>query len=171
VRLVQLLIDVSEKQHFSVICGSVAEEPTCQIGRDLRLPPMNTADVEEVEDLFASGRTMEFCGSTHLLGGAISPIDGIRAGGLRIAQLLGRLGDGSGAEAVIPTAPDIEGKARAAYLTRLFVVPGPTVPPPVPPPSVRGAVTEWPRRFGLARHSSLQRCRRRIMTSACERLE
>ncbi|WAB81998.1 recombination mediator RecR [Microcella daejeonensis] len=126
-RLAQLLIDVREKVRFCEICGNVAEEATCSICRDPRRSPVSICVVEEAKDVVAIERTREFRGLYHVLGGAISPIDGIGPDDLRIAQLLGRLGDGTVTEVIIATDPNLEGEATATYLTRLLVQPGLTV--------------------------------------------
>ena len=126
-RLAQLLIDVREKVRFCEICGNVAEQPTCSICRDPRRSPASICVVEEAKDVVAIERTREFRGLYHVLGGAISPIDGIGPNDLRIAQLLGRLGDGSVTEVIIATDPNLEGEATATYLTRLLVYPNLTV--------------------------------------------
>ena len=126
-RLAQLLIDVREKVRFCEICGNVAEQPTCSICRDPRRSPTSICVVEEAKDVVAIERTREFRGLYHVLGGAISPIDGIGPDDLRIAQLLGRLGDGSVTEVIIATDPNLEGEATATYLSRLLVYPGLTV--------------------------------------------
>ena len=126
-RLAQLLIDVREKVRFCEICGNVAEQPTCSICRDPRRSPTSICVVEEAKDVVAIERTREFRGLYHVLGGAISPIDGIGPDDLRIAQLLGRLGDGSVTEVIISTDPNLEGEATATYLSRLLVYPGLTV--------------------------------------------
>lgn len=126
-RLAQLLVDVREKVRFCQICGNVAEQETCSICRDPRRSPTTICVVEEAKDVVAIERTREFRGLYHVLGGAISPIDGIGPDDLRIAQLLGRLADGTVTEVIIATDPNLEGEATATYLTRLLVQPGLTV--------------------------------------------
>lgn len=126
-RLAQLLVDVREKVRFCQICGNVAEQETCGICRDPRRSPATICVVEEAKDVVAIERTREFRGLYHVLGGAISPIDGIGPDDLRIAQLLGRLADGTVTEVIIATDPNLEGEATATYLTRLLVQPGLTV--------------------------------------------
>ncbi|WP_168916409.1 recombination mediator RecR [Microcella flavibacter] len=126
-RMAQLLIDVREKVRFCEICGNVAEEATCSICRDPRRSAVSICVVEEAKDVVAIERTREFRGLYHVLGGAISPIDGIGPDDLRIAQLLGRLNDGTVTEVIIATDPNLEGEATATYLTRLLVQPGLTV--------------------------------------------
>jgi recombination protein RecR len=123
-RMAQLLIDVREKVRFCEICGNVAEEAQCSICRDVRRSPATICVVEEAKDVVAIERTREFRGLYHVLGGAISPIDGIGPDDLRIAQLLTRLNDGTVTEVIIATDPNLEGEATATYLTRLLVQPG-----------------------------------------------
>ena len=125
--LAQLLTDLREKVRFCQICGNVAEQETCGICRDPRRSPTTICVVEEAKDVVAIERTREFRGLYHVLGGAISPIDGIGPDDLRIAQLLGRLGDGTVTEVIIATDPNLEGEATATYLTRLLMQPNLTV--------------------------------------------
>jgi recombination protein RecR len=126
-RLAQLLTDLREKVRFCQICGNVAEQETCGICRDPRRSPTTICVVEEAKDVVAIERTREFRGLYHVLGGAISPIDGIGPDDLRIAQLLGRLNDGTVTEVIIATDPNLEGEATATYLTRLLMQPNLTV--------------------------------------------
>lgn len=125
--LAQLLTDLREKVRFCQTCGNVAEQETCGICRDPRRSRTTICVVEEAKDVVAIERTREFRGLYHVLGGAISPIDGIGPDDLRIAQLLGRLSDGTVTEVIIATDPNLEGEATATYLTRLLVQPNLTV--------------------------------------------
>ncbi|WP_341953884.1 recombination mediator RecR [Salinibacterium sp. TMP30] len=122
-RLAELLNDIRDKVHFCAICGNVTEQETCSICRDPRRSPASICVVEEAKDVVAIERTREFAGLYHVLGGAISPIDGIGPDQLRIKQLLGRLADGVVTEVIIATDPNLEGEATATYLTRLLVQP------------------------------------------------
>ncbi|MBH0130971.1 recombination mediator RecR [Salinibacterium sp. NK8237] len=122
-RLAELLNDIRDKVHFCAICGNVTEHDTCSICRDARRSPATICVVEEAKDVVAIERTREFHGLYHVLGGAISPIDGIGPDQLRIKQLLGRLADGVVTEVIIATDPNLEGEATATYLTRLLVQP------------------------------------------------
>ena len=122
-RLAELLNDIRDKVHFCSICGNVTEHETCSICRDARRSPATICVVEEAKDVVAIERTREFSGLYHVLGGAISPIDGIGPDQLRIKQLLGRLADGVVTEVIIATDPNLEGEATATYLTRLLVQP------------------------------------------------
>jgi recombination protein RecR len=74
--------------------------------------------VEEPKDVVAIERTREFRGRYHVLGGAISPIDGVGPDDLRIRELLGRLRDGTVTEIILATDPNLEGEATATYLAR-----------------------------------------------------
>lgn len=122
-RLSEVLRDVKEKVRFCAICGNVTEQETCSICRDPRRSHATICVVEEAKDVVAIERTREFHGLYHVLGGAISPIDGVGPGDLRITQLVARLSDGEVGEVIIATDPNLEGEATATYLTRLLVYP------------------------------------------------
>jgi recombination protein RecR len=123
-RLSEVLRDVKDKVRFCSICGNVTEQETCSICRDPRRSPATICVVEEAKDVVAIERTREFRGLYHVLGGAISPIDGIGPDDLRIRELLQRLQDGVVTEVIIATDPNLEGEATATYLTRMLVQPG-----------------------------------------------
>jgi recombination protein RecR len=122
-RLAEVLMEIREKVRFCEICGNVAEEATCSICRDPRRSPTTICVVEEAKDVVAIERTREFRGLYHVLGGAISPIDGVGPDDLRIRSLVQRLADGVVTEVIIATDPNLEGEATATYLTRLLVQP------------------------------------------------
>jgi recombination protein RecR len=92
-RLAAVLVEVTERVRFCRVCGNVAEEEECRICRDPR--------------------------RYHVLGGAISPIDGIGPEDLRTRELMARLSDGSVTELILATDPNLEGEATATYLARL----------------------------------------------------
>jgi recombination protein RecR len=117
-RLAAVLIEVKDKVRFCAVCGNVSEEETCRICRDPRRDPTAICVVEESKDVVAIERTREFRGRYHVLGGAISPIEGIGPDQLRIRELLTRLADGAVTEVIIATDPNLEGEATATYLTR-----------------------------------------------------
>jgi recombination protein RecR len=123
-RLSEVLRDVKDKVRFCSTCGNVTEQETCSICRDPRRSPATICVVEEAKDVVAIERTREFRGLYHVLGGAISPIDGIGPDDLRIRELLQRLQDGVVTEVIIATDPNLEGEATATYLTRMLVQPG-----------------------------------------------
>jgi len=119
-RLSELLVDVRTKVRFCEICGNVTEQETCGICRDPRRSPATICVVEEAKDVQAIERTREFRGLYHVLGGAISPIDGIGPDDLRIRQLVQRLADDTVQEVIIATDPNLEGEATATYLSRML---------------------------------------------------
>ena len=119
-RLAHVLVEVKDKVRFCGICGNVAEEDLCRICRDPRRDPAVLCVVEEPKDVIAIERTREFRGRYHVLGGAISPIEGIGPDELRIRELLQRLADGQVVEVILATDPNLEGEATATYLTRLL---------------------------------------------------
>jgi recombination protein RecR len=119
-RLAQVLVEVKDRVKFCSVCGNVSEEETCRICRDPRRDPAVICVVEESKDVVAVERTREFSGRYHVLGGAISPIDGIGPDDLRIRELMGRLADGVVTEVILATDPNLEGEATATYLTRLL---------------------------------------------------
>jgi recombination protein RecR len=119
-RLASVLVEVREKVRFCEICGNVTQETTCSICRDPRRDATSICVVEEAKDVVAIERTREFKGYYHVLGGAISPIDGIGPDNLRIRQLMTRLADNTVQEVIIATDPNLEGEATATYLTRLL---------------------------------------------------
>ena len=117
-RLVDVLRIVKEKVRFCAKCFNVAEEEECKICRDPRRDNSTICVVEESKDVVAIERTREFRGKYHVLGGAISPIDGIGPEQLRIRELLTRLSDSNITEVIIATDPNLEGEATATYLAR-----------------------------------------------------
>ncbi|MBA2443740.1 MAG: recombination protein RecR [Nocardioidaceae bacterium] len=119
-RLAAVLVQVKERVRFCATCGNVAEEEQCKICRDPRRDVSLLCVVEESKDVVAIERTREFRGRYHVLGGAISPIEGIGPDELRIRELMQRLADGSIQEVILATDPNLEGEATATYLSRLL---------------------------------------------------
>ncbi|WP_137120346.1 recombination mediator RecR [Segeticoccus rhizosphaerae] len=119
-RLVTSLTEVKDKVRFCDTCGNVAEAEQCRICLDPRRDPSHLCVVEEPKDVVAIERTREFRGRYHVLGGAISPIEGIGPDDLRIKELMPRLADGEVVEVIIATDPNLEGEATATYLARLL---------------------------------------------------
>lgn len=117
-RLADVLVEVKRRVKFCSICFNVSEEDMCRICRDPRRDLSVIAVVEEYKDVAAIERTKEFRGRYHVLGGAISPIDGIGPEQLRITELIRRLADGAVQEVILATDPNLEGEATATYLTR-----------------------------------------------------
>ena len=125
--LSELLQTVREKVRFCQTCGMISDSDTCSFCSDTRRNPAMICVVEEAKDVLAIERTREFRGLYHVLGGAISPIDGIGPDDLRITELLSRLSSSEVTEVIIATDPNLEGEATATYLSRLLHQPGLTV--------------------------------------------
>ncbi len=119
-RLAATLIQVTEKVKFCRICGNVAENEECKVCRDTRRDLSVICVVEEPKDVAAIEKIREYRGRYHVLGGAISPIDGVGPDDLRIRELMTRLADGAVTEVILATDPNLEGEATATYLARLI---------------------------------------------------
>jgi recombination protein RecR len=126
-RLAEVLTEVKERVRFCEQCGNVAEAELCNICRDPRRSKASICVVEESKDVQAIERTREFKGLYHVLGGAISPIEGIGPDNLRIKELVSRLADPEIREIIIATDPNLEGEATATYLTRMLSPMGITI--------------------------------------------
>jgi len=118
--LVDSIRTVKERVKFCTTCGNVSEEDECRICRDPRRENSSICVVEESKDVIAIERTREFRGKYHVLGGAISPIDGIGPEQLRIRELMSRLSDPEIKEVILATDPNLEGEATATYLARMI---------------------------------------------------
>ncbi len=119
-RLAEVLVQVKETVRFCDTCGNVAESTQCRVCLDPRRDGGVLCVVEEPKDVVAVERTREFRGRYHVLGGAISPIDGIGPDDLRVRQLVQRLADGTVLEVILATNPNLEGEATATYLARML---------------------------------------------------
>jgi recombination protein RecR len=119
IRLMAALQRVKDEVRFCRTCGNVAEAEQCRICLDARRDTSVICVVEEPKDVVAIERTREFRGRYHVLGGAISPIEGIGPDDLRVRELLVRLQDGTVTELILATDPNLEGEATATYLARL----------------------------------------------------
>jgi recombination protein RecR len=126
-KLAEVLLEVKERVRFCERCGNVAEAELCNICRDPRRSNSSICVVEESKDVQAIERTREFRGLYHVLGGAISPIEGIGPDNLRIKELVARLSDPEIKEVIIATDPNLEGEATATYLTRMLSPMGITI--------------------------------------------
>ena len=118
-RLASVLVELKDRVRFCRICGNVTEEDECRVCRDPRRDRSILCVVEEPKDVVAIERTREFRGVYHVLGGAISPIDGIGPDDLRVRELMTRLADDTVVEIILATDPNLEGEATATYLARL----------------------------------------------------
>jgi|TARA_B100000959_G_scaffold19809_1_gene19100 recombination protein RecR len=119
-RLTDAISEMKDRIRFCERCFNISEEPMCLICSDDRREPGVLCVVEEPRDIVALERTGGFHGRYHVLGGAISPIDGVGPDQLKIVELLGRLEQESVTEVILATNPNIEGEATAMYLARLL---------------------------------------------------
>jgi recombination protein RecR len=119
-RLAEVLLEVKARVKFCTVCFNVSEDDLCRICSDPRRDQTVLCVVEEYKDVVAIERTREFKGRYHVLGGAISPIDGIGPEQLKVRELMMRLSDGTVTELILATDPNLEGEATATYLTRML---------------------------------------------------
>jgi recombination protein RecR len=117
-RLTTVLTEVKATIRFCTRCGNVAQAELCRICSDPRRDQTRICVVEEPKDVVAVERTREFRGTYHVLGGAISPMDGVGPEDLSIRELLQRLADDTVTELIIATDPNIQGEATATYISR-----------------------------------------------------
>jgi recombination protein RecR len=114
--LAAAIAEVKERVRFCRECGNLTEEETCDICRDARRDHTIVCVVEQPADLISLERTHEFRGLYHVLGGSLSPLDGVEPEHLRIDELLGRVERNGVQEVVLATNPNMTGEATAAYL-------------------------------------------------------
>jgi recombination protein RecR len=110
------IAEVKERVRFCRDCGNLTEEDVCVICRDERRDRTLICVVEQPVDLFSVERTHEYRGLYHVLGGALSPLDGVEPGHLRIDELVQRVERNGVAEVVLATNPNMTGEATAAYV-------------------------------------------------------
>jgi recombination protein RecR len=108
--------EVKERVRFCAECGNLTEEERCEICRDERRDRSLVCVVEQPADLVSLERTHEYRGLYHVLGGSLSPIDGVEPEHLRIDELMGRVERNGIQEVVLATNPNMTGEATAAYL-------------------------------------------------------
>ena len=126
-RLADAIRTVKERLSFCGVCGNFAEEDPCRLCRDPGRDGTVVCVVEQPGDVLAFERTGQYRGRYHVLGGALSPLDGTHPEQLRIQPLLQRLGPGAtgGAgvvrEVILATNPNVAGEATALYLSKLLV--------------------------------------------------
>jgi recombination protein RecR len=114
--LAEAIEAVKERVRFCRECGNLTEEEICAICTDARRDHSIVCVVEQPADLISLERTHEFRGLYHVLGGALSPLDGVEPEHLRIEELLKRVERNGVAEVVLATNPNMTGEATAAYL-------------------------------------------------------
>lgn len=119
-RLAEAIVGVAEGVHACPVCGNYTERERCDICSSQRRDPSIVCVVEEPSDIGAIERTGEFRGLYHVLGGRLSPLDGVGPAELNVAGLLERLAPGAVTEVILATNPSVEGEATALYLHRLI---------------------------------------------------
>jgi recombination protein RecR len=120
-RLAQAIVVVKDRMRLCERCFNVSEIELCTICSDSRRDTTTICVVEDPRDVVAVERTREFSGTYHVLGGALSPIDGVGPEQLRVRPLLVRLGQEGVVEVILCTNPNLEGEATAMYLARLLL--------------------------------------------------
>ncbi len=115
-RLAQVLATLVERVRACEVCFNLTEEPRCAICRDARRDAAMICVVEEASDIAAIERTSEFRGVYHVLGGRLSPLDGIGPEQLTVEALVGRVRAGGVREVILATNPKLEGDATALYV-------------------------------------------------------
>lgn len=118
--LTAAVLAVKDRIIHCSVCGNLTETDPCRICADPGRDPAVLCVVEEPKDLVALEKTREFRGRYHVLGGAISPMEGIGPDDLRLKELLPRIASGEVREVVLATGPDVEGEATALYAARLL---------------------------------------------------
>ena len=119
-RLARAIIEMREQVRLCRRCFNVTGEDECSICRDLRRDSSVVCVVERAQDIVVVERTREFRGRYHVLGGAISPIEGIGPERLRFGELLARVPSEGIKEAIVATNPTVEGDTTALYLAKVL---------------------------------------------------
>ena len=122
--LADAIVAVKDKIRFCKRCFSLTENEECSICLDSRRDPSVICVVGEAKDVYAVERAMTFNGRYHVLGGLISPMEGIGIGQLHVKELLDRLGPEDVKEVIVATNPNAEGESTALYLHRLIAPTG-----------------------------------------------
>ncbi len=126
-RLADAIVEVKDSVHFCSRCFNYAQDELCDICASPKRNHTVICVVSEPRDIPPIERTGSFSGVYHVLGGALSPLEGIGPDDLRIAELMARLNDASVEEVILATNPNIEGETTASYLARLIKPLGVTV--------------------------------------------
>jgi recombination protein RecR len=118
--LAQAILDVKSKVRYCSICFNITEDDPCAICQDVKKDRSTICVVEEANDVVALEKTNQYKGLYHVLGGVLSPLDGIGPEDLKVKELLSRLKDKQIKEVIIATNPSTEGEATAIYLSKLI---------------------------------------------------
>jgi recombination protein RecR len=125
--LAEAILAVKDRVRLCSRCYSLTEDEPCAICADQRRDPSLLCVVAEAKDVFAIERTAAFRGRYHVLGGLISPMDGIGPAQLRMRELIERVGSERPSEVIVATNPNAEGEATALYVSRTLVPSGVSV--------------------------------------------
>ena len=120
VSLAQALVNVKDRVRYCTVCSNITEADPCPICSNTKRDKAVICVVEEPTDVLALERTNEFGGVYHVLGGALSPLDGVGPEDLRIKELLHRLADSRVEEIILALNSDVEGEATTLYLSKLL---------------------------------------------------
>ncbi len=120
ISLAKSLVDVKDKASYCSICFNITEKSPCSICTNSKRDRSTICVVEEVNDVLAFEKTGEYKGLYHVLGGALSPLDGIGPDDLKIKELLARLNNEEVKEVILANNPNVEGEATALYLAKLI---------------------------------------------------
>jgi len=120
VALAKALVSVKDKVRYCSICSNITESDPCPICSNAKRDRSVICVVEEPTDVLALEKTNEFKGLYHVLGGALSPLDGVGPEDLRIKELLKRLSGAGIEEIILAFNPDVEGEATTLYLSKLL---------------------------------------------------
>jgi len=117
--LADAIVALKDRVRLCSRCFSITEEDPCAICGDVRRDSRLLCVVAEAKDIYALERTSAYNGRYHVLGGLISPMDGIGPAQLRVKELIERIGANGFEEMIVATNPNAEGEATALYLARL----------------------------------------------------
>ena len=118
--LANAILEAKDKVKHCSICGNITDQEICEICQNINRDKSTICIVEKVRDLIAIENTGEYKGLYHILGGAISPLDGVEPENLKINSLLGRLKAEKIKEIILATNPNIEGEVTASYISKLI---------------------------------------------------
>ena len=118
--LAAAISNACDKVHHCSICGNYTDVDPCRVCTDKTRSDDTICVVEDAKDVLAMEKMREFRGKYHVLGGVISPMDGIGPDDIRIKELIARVRQGGVKEIIIATNPNIEGEATSSYIARLL---------------------------------------------------
>ncbi len=110
------LLEAKSRIHYCPVCGNYTEEELCEICSDNRRDRSLICVVRDARDVSHLERMREYRGCYHVLGGTLSPMDGVGPDDIRIAELVSRVKEGQVKEVILATNPDVEGEATASYI-------------------------------------------------------